>query len=92
VEIGQNRNPPRDAGAPESTHEFAAQKPGSNIERSRRGRRAVLQRPSKKIDSRDAFLEHYKPRFVSPSSMLNKGVFATTWDEKLSSRSSGKGG
>ena len=66
---------------PPGTHEFAAQKPGSKIERSRRGRCAVLQKPSKKIDSTGTLQTTFRFTFV----------VATTWDEKLSSRSSGKG-
>ena len=80
MEIGENRNPPRDTRAP-ATHEFAAQQPRSKIERSRRGRCAVLQRPRKKIDSRGTLQTAF--RFIF--------MVATTWDEKLSLRSSGKG-
>jgi len=76
----KNRNPTRDARAAR-THDFAAQKPTSKIERSRRGRCAVLQRPSKKLDSRGTLQTAL--RFIF--------MVATTWDEQLSLRSSGKG-
>ena len=77
VEIGQNRDPLR---APR-THELAAQEPRSKIERSRRGRCVVFQRPSKKIDSRGTLQTTFRFTFM----------VATTWREMLSLRSSGKG-